>query len=523
MSTTINETYTQPWSVGLYALESSYVVKPEYYGGFGSNVGVKDDSQAYVIAFCTSHTNHRVQWRIRRRKSPAYAAIDPAYNGGDVWVGWDGTLSGGSESANEWGAWQGTTTETATTLVDTYIQSEAKAKRVSTTFPFTYDFTNYDLNEYQIRVQAFNVNTINGTHYVSEWAYATVQVGYCPQFELTVTRAADGTDLNIDSNWSRDDNLFRLVYPLVWTKWNDGTETLYPAMVDAISETIASDATLPLPFKYTSYASNEDEDDRALRFTEYGEGGGALFKSSDGFTGTVSTAQQTKNGHYYALVTDATPTGGITDPSSASIDANGTITVSDEGYDTMYATATWSDEDGNQYSQQIDMTKSGSTWTGYIDEPPFDVTYNVIVSATDNGAWNFWVYEMTVPSANKIMLDWGDSHFEMRYNTNRAMSVDLVNDTVSIAGKTLPVSMYSTSRTNPITVIGTLINPTEQPYIGDSWIRELEILNEPHDWILRTPGGMRRRVMVESYQPVWTGNTANTLMDVTITMQEVSE
>ena len=69
---------------------------------------------------------------------------------------------------------------------------------------------------------------------------------------------------------------------------------------------------------------------------------------------------------------------------------------------------------------------------------------------------------------------------------------------------------------------GTFVNPREDAYAGDSWVRELEILNEPHDWILRTPGGMRKRVMVESYQPVWETSTAATLMNVTINCQEVS-
>lgn len=192
------------------------------------------------------------------------------------------------------------------------------------------------------------------------------------------------------------------------------------------------------------------------------------------------------------------------------------------GYDSVRVRASYIDEEGNVYDELVPMTEDGDIWRGTIPTPPLDVPVTVTVVYTVGDDWDYTTQQITVPSDGRILLDWGNSHFALKYNVTRAYSNDLLGDTVSIAGKELPVSRYSTSRTVKMTVTGRIINPAKLPSVGDMWLGELNVLNEPHDWILRLPGGMRRRIAIETWVPQFDDTTCDTIADVTITANEVS-
>lgn len=500
MSYTVTDKYSAPQNVGFYLLGDG-----ELYTSTDGTANVDATAVSYYIGWQAANRTFQAQWRIKRRLSPAAAIVeDPT--GEDVWTGWDGTLGSGSRSSDEWGEWQGVdlTTETPSSTA-----AASNGYYLNSAFPFPYDFSDYDRNVYQARVRVLNATTKE----CSEWTYAELDVVYAPQATLSAERNLDGTvTVAIDTNWTRDDNLLHM--RRAGTIADNRANVIKPEL--SIIETVPHDTTVTIP---ASQAPDADYVWLLYLWMTTADGGGYSSGFAPGF------ADPDLRGWTRIPITSNPPSADVPEPTDVTICQDGSIEVEGGPYDDVYAHAEWTDEDGNAYSVTVPMSYDSAlgAWTGQLDDPPYDRDITVRVSATDSGEYGSWEYPLRVESQGYVSLDWGDSHFQVRYNANRAMTVQLVNEAVSVSGSALPVSVHSNQRTNPITIIGTFVNPDEDAEIGDAWMKELEILNEPHDWVLRTPNGMRRRVMVESYQPVWQPQTANTVMDVTINMQEVAD
>lgn len=501
MSYTETTKYTAPSDIGFYQL-----IGAELYSNNGGNANVTRDVTPYYIGWTSPNRTFQIQYRIRRRLTPARAIVqDPT--GEDVWTGWSGTIGGGSPVSDEWGAWQGVNLDTETASNTAAAQSGWYYYNSS--FPFPYDFSDYDRTTYQVRVRVLNASTKE----VSAWAYAELDVVYAPIAQLSAERNLDGTvTIAIDTNWLRDENLLHM--RRAGTIASGKATVVKPEL--SVIETVDHDCTVTIP---AAQAPDEDYVWLLYLWMTTADGGGY----SNGFAPDYT--DPTLRAWTRIPITENPQSQSVPDPDNVTILQDGTVEVEGGPYDTVYTSAEWTDEDGNAYSVVIPMTydEDLDMWTGQLENPPYDRDVTVRVSGVVSDEWKSWEYTLRVESLGYVSLDWGDSHFQIHYNTNRAMTVQLINDAVSVSGSALPVSVYSTSRTNPITIIGTFINPDENAEMGDAWMKELEILNEPHDWVLRAPNGMRRRVMVESYQPVWQPQTANTIMDVTINMQEVAD
>lgn len=275
---------------------------------------------------------------------------------------------------------------------------------------------------------------------------------------------------------------------------------------------------------------------KSVYFTSNGESFSEFIRPYVGTSNSNSVYYYSPSGYVYAYNERKQPpwvdqayrtvmfTGGADATDSELIDwlmANATLVQAD--YSRVIARCDYTDEEGNTYSETIELTEADDVWRGKIATPPLDVDVDVVVVCYVGDDWESFTTTAHVDSGGLVMFDWGDDHFAIRYNPDRQITIELSASAVNIAGQELPRSRHGIHRTSNMTMTGTLINPAEDAYNGDGWLAQLEILNKPHDWYFRTPNGLRRRVMVTDYTPAWATQSANRVMQVTINMQEVAD
>lgn len=509
-----NDSLIVPWGIGLYPIADATSNSRGVTARTAANPIGADGSTALTIGWHADggHTLFQVQWQWMRRLNPAQAlVIEPG--GSDLWYGWDGAdLSSGTQGTlGEYGAWQGNVlaSEVSTSSMPrtggaanperTYYlwnPTDSPAHVVQIAVP--YDVSTYDAARLHIRARTLTYPS-STTKVVSNWGEAEVFIGFVPSTTTTAERNEDGSvTLSVQTNLQRGGNLaqFTAFYGA------DGSK-----LVGGVSSEVGDDFTVTIPAELAP--------DDTLRF------GGSTITTSDG-VGSDPWAAELGGAVHELPITSVQPVTPIPEP-VVTVDSTGAVTVEDDGYDSVLVRCSYVDEDGNSYSEQVEMTLDDGVWTGHIPTPPLDVVVDVTTVCTVGDDWDSWTIPAKVDSGGLIMLDWGDSHFALKYNVMRAYSIDMQGDTVEIAGRDLPVSRHGLGHTSKMTVTGRIINPAKMPAIGDMWLAELRQLEEPHDWILRAPGGMRRRISIETYVPQFDDSTSETLADITITANEVSD
>lgn len=490
MAYTVYDSIEVPYDIGLYRYVSG---DSRLYGSPQTLVGVKSSMDALGIGWRAQQAVYQVQWCYMRRLVPSEAIlVDPS--GSDVWYGWNGDLTTGSRGNRDtWGDWQGvdlndevkspTTPAAYQGVPGTYAVDSSIGAYDPWQLPIDTSTAIYDLTKIQVRVRTFW--SWYTPKRVSNWAYKEITLAPIPTINaVTAVRNEDGTvTVTVDTDLTRGGNL------------------LTGKVVDTASAVGGADPSIT----FDRWDGGETVTVTNLKLT-----------TGDGISVNIGTQVIT--------VTDPEPATPIAAP-TVTVDAQGAVEVVEgEAYDSVRVRATYTDIEGHVYDEEVEMVYDGEgAWTGAIPTPPLDVPVDVLVSYVVGDEWNYTTTSVTVPSEGRIMLDWGDSHFALRYNVYRSYSNDLSSDVVSIAGKELPVSRHGSARTVKMTINGTVVNPAKLPAVGDMWLGELNVLNEPHDWILRLPGGMRRQIAIETWVPQFQDKTCDTIANVTITANEVQQ
>lgn len=515
MTTEINSSYTTPWNVDLFCLdEEPFGLK--YEGQL--RAAVMTGRTRWAIGFQTSHTNHRVQWRVKRRKSPAYAVADTDWNGQDIWVPWDGAFASGSESSNdEWGDWQGTTSETASSLVDVG-GYEGYWKRYSTTIAIPYDFTTYDAAIIEIRVQAFNPSS--SPHYVSEWAYAQVFVGYRPVVDLSAGQGADAVDVHVETNWTRNGN--RLEWKTFWGY--SGGYLAWLGYPNYSFQDLDADDDIEVDVRWMSTDSTGGDDPMHLisLCVDSSTESEICYYTSDGFRGTFASGGY--EGYLDVPVDGVDPSTSVPEPTDVTISADGTVTIEGSGWDAVYAVAIYADEYGEVHSQTLDLDESSGTWTAEIAYPPYDVEFTVRVACVTNSNLAWWEYTASCPSNGLVTFDWdGYEQVSFAYNAAPDEAIELMGESVSVLGKQLPTSIHGVGRTNSFSMAATVVNPDVIEDVKDNaWSMWRTLYADAgHDWIMRTPNGVRRQVRITGLSVSRETATADSLITISINCSEV--
>lgn len=449
------------------------IVWNEPWGTTTSHVSRGDVESTHKthIQFRSKYKTFQVQWRLRRRLTPASVEALPDTDtrknstGADVWEEWPDMWSGDDID-----------NEAAHLVADlTYSDGNVICKA---DFSTPYDHSDYDLWEVQIRVRAWDSYTLN----VSEWGYRTLRVAFLPTISTLSAApvAGGGATLTVDTDWQRSDLTARL--------------KLYSGQTVQV-EDVGPDFTLDIPAADVS-------------------DGKARIKSLA--IGTVDVARVTTIREREVTLSDE-PATTLPDPSITWDGMTATLTSTGDDYASVNAAAVWEDARGIPHSETIEASHNGTTWTLELDSPPYDIPITWRISVVgSNGTYKTVTETRTLESHGCYTWTYqGEVMLSLRLGVEAQHSVSPEGDSIKLAGAELPISRHGVGATRTIETKGYLLIRDNQDYLP-----ELEQLREPHDWVYRAPGGERCKVIVTSYQySRSTGRSGQ--LEVTIDMSEV--
>ena len=435
----LNTNYNVPFIKGLTTMAPS---SSQYLGSYGTAYYVRHgEVVSLYLAISSEYKTFQFQWRRRRRYKPSAVELASGDVGGDVWEDFPGTWTGDTGTSYSTPASYSTATDKAVSLA---------------TFTYDYDTIDFDEYEYEVRVRAYN--SPNGDY--SEWAELRLHVRYMPHISgLSYERGADGNAiLHTETTYERPEDIW-LVVPdgprftkrdFLMLNPNVSTiETRFP--VEATAES----------FDIYSIASATISD-------EYIGGRGYVIGPFE----APSTLPEPS--------ISQTVTNGV-----ALIEVEGNYTDVDVSvsYEDCYGVRT----EGSAQAELID-----GKWT--VSMPvPFDV--EVTIAATVRNAAGYAVFTKTFmePSDNWIVWTYMDEVVRYKASPEVSDSFTLSGGTAGISNLELPVSVYGINRTVEFSVSFESIDEA-----GDSGLSGIRSLLEPHDWVVRTPGGRMSRVRVDS-------------------------
>ena len=450
---------------------------------------------AYVWWRSPSHT-FQFQYRYRSRYIPSVAILtDPT--GADVWTAWS--------------AWGGVQSDGNGTPVDggvlntNYYEPQRLPydnNRIFTTpFTFTHDVSTYDMVEYELRVRVYNYPN----YHCSEWRTERTKIRFRPQATAAVA-APQGSreyELAIDVAWERP--LSEAIYQLL----GDKNSYAFPASSDG--DQSANVWAMPSSLSYTGYLALK-------KLALYGDGTCAVeFPAA---LGVLTNPER---------IPIAAHTPGVVPAYTATYDASDltglvlNVTTA-SAVDGVSMAVTWVDARGNEYIEQLeseDVNNNGKVWEATLINPPLDVELTWLYSITVSGDWKQDSEKLTVNSNGLCLLDGFGEHFQIKYNPEVAFDYDGENEAIAIAGKKLPVVRYGEHSKREVTLKGIVLNPDFDESYGDMWHSDLNNLDNPHQWLLRLPGGYRQNVTIESADLSGDVGSSGKWLEVSISMQEV--
>lgn len=430
---------------------------------------VYSGGSSYKISWKCRHYTYQLQYRVRRRLSPAFASSQGKPSDSEVW--------------EEWGSWQGH--DLSDVKSDTEKLSWGDLSVTAAAFHFPYDFTQYDKVEYQVRVRAFD----EATFQCSEWGYGDLSIVYEPIATVlsAIPQANGDVLLTVGSNWPRGGNRFSLTDlrrddPMA--KPVDGSvrlSNLKPTFTATVPASMIGDAK-------KAYATMR-------------------FYTSDGNLGNGFDEQEFTVGANTPPSSIAKPTVRIED-----VDTSTLLYVISEGgdYTSVFASAIYEDALGNKVVQALPTYSGGFVWGAYVDAAPYDVPVTYRVSYANADGWDTVDVVHTTPSNGRCT--WSDEE--------TAVSITL--DIEASSSYTSNVEIVETTRGTSVARLGNggsrSLSVSGKIIASETWKADLEKLRQPKKWHFRKPGGERYDVVIMS---VSEADVSGKYVEVSISMQEV--
>lgn len=460
--------------------------------GTGTTVSVKDnDTRSLYFAFDTGHTAYQLQYRTRRRWTPAEcdAAGEGSY---DVW--------------DDWSDWQGSDLTQDTAL---FRRADVSTEDYTVIVDISgYNFAGkfgkmVDGDKYQVDLRVRTFNTTRAWH--SKWANAILNVIFEPEPTLQVSVNANGTlACTFTDNWQRE-------------AWINDMRVL-----DYYSADYSSSVMSYIYGRY--WLDNKTDTFSTLRARD--------FKARVGRTYAVRYCYQTADGlnslQYREVKftrTGGTPSG-ITEPIvSVSTTSTNSIQVDITGsYNAIYGTVSFTTAQGVEVIDALDFGSSQSTTYLY---PPLGREMTFTVSGTKSGQYVTTTTTYTISAKDKAHNGaWWNYEGECvrAYLKESGDAVDddytLEADTIKTIGRQRPISRYGTGGTRSLKASCVFLRgelESQNPEYAESWA--LERLHAKHSWVFRTSTGRWHRVMVTSISI--TDNSSEQYISADVTMEEV--
>ena len=487
--TTLYTKYATPTSVGLVTTSGTKCTMAP-----SKSITVRyGDSLSLHPVWGSTYIGAQVQYRTRNRLAYSSGLSDDD-TGEEVWTAYTAWPSPGtSATSNSEVTWGKSKYRCATGI----------------TISASYSFSTYDCTEVQVRVRVYS------TQYdrASEWAYATIRIVYQPRLSSVTasTNAYGGVDFSFASNWTRPCEL-RLKGGL---DERDGKQvTTWQNTVYAPS---GGTGTVPLndlvAGRSTIKGSIWVSDARIV--TPDGAG-----LSGDGGCGSIAYSA----GGYKITPSAHTDPSDVPNPSMSVTSSSGdkAVVAITCNCPTIVARGSWTDSDGNVFDDFLTVGGSAPNWTATLPAPPFgpEVT---ITAACCNASMQYKIATATFTLASDVHchLDGDGDSITLTYEGEFSQDSQLSGESIATAGRKLPVSRYGINVSRSIRVKGTIMFPSVFGS-GDLELADLNVLDNPHDWVYRNPKGIRKHVRVTSWSVSQDTSQLGRLAVVTIDMEEVS-
>ena len=490
--TTVDTKYAQPSAVMLGRYEGSTIVSraESFTVRYGETLSLRP-------VFCSSYATFQVQYRVSNRKNYASGLLDDP-TGGEVWTDFP-----------SWSDPSGATTTVAATVGGTAIRY-ASGLAIS----YSYDISSYDMHEVEIRARVFN----SSADTCSEWAYGTVSICYCPNMtSYTATTEADGSVLfTFETNMPHRRARVNIVGGIdedsgeKVVMWNQGVYANEGDVLRFPPELLVRRKAAIAGSVWTESAYMTSADGATLVVEKGADNGCGLLR---------------KNG-YEGFVIEP---GAHTDPSDVPdpVIATGSATYEAVVVNitcqcaSVVARAEYTDADGNAFSDLMEIGGSAPNWTATLPYPPYGVTITVKAACCNaTGGYKLASATVQVVAAPHLSLDGEGDHVELVYEGEFRQSTRLDGESIATAGRKLPVSRHGVNVSRSFTARGTIAFPHVFSF-GDMELAALNCLDNPHDWLYRTPAGYRKRVRVTGWGVDQSTEQLGRLADVSIDMEEV--
>ena len=493
--TTIYDKYATPSVIRLTTVSSGKIT-----GGM-SNVTVVHYGESLTLnpVWSSTYVGAQVQYRTRQRKAYSSGLSDDP-SGAEVWTEYADWASPG-------------TTATSNSEVTWYDATAKKTLKfrcaTGISISASYSFSTYDCTEVQVRVRVYS------TQYdrASEWAYQTLRIVYQPRLSSVSasTNAYGGVDFSFTTNWARPCEL-RLKGGL-----DERSGSIVSTWQNAVVVASGTTGTVPLEdlvagrntIKGSIWVSDArivTPDYAGLR----GDGGcSSIAYSAGGFKITPSAHTNPSD----------VPNPSISVTSSSGEKAVVAITCN---CPKVVARGSWTDSDGNVFDDFLTVGGSAPNWTATLPAPPFG-TEVTISAACCNSSMQYKLATATFTLASDVHchLDGEGDSITLTYEGEFSQDSQLSGESIATAGRKLPVSRYGINVSRSIRVKGTIMFPSVFGS-GDLELADLNVLDNPHDWVYRNPRGIRKHVRVTSWSVSQDTSQLGRLAVVTIDMEEVA-
>ena len=490
--TTLYTGYAQPSAVMLGRLENGApVTRAE---SFTVRYG---ETLTLCPVWCSSYTGAQAQYRVRNRKNYASGLLDDD-TGAEVWTDFP-----------DWTEPSGATPNAGATIGGAAVRYAS-----GLSFSYSYDISSYDMREVEVRVRVYSSQYDRA----SEWAYGTVSICYCPNMtSYTATTGADGSVyFSFETNMPHRRARVNIVggidedsgeKTVMWSQGvyaNEGDVLRFPPEL-LVRRKAAIAGSVWTESAYMTSA------DGATLVVERGADNGCGLLRKNGYEGFVIEP------------------GAHSDPPDV---PNPSISTGSATYEavvvniscacaSVVARAEYTDSDGNAFNDYMEIGGSSPNWTATLPYPAYGTAITVKAACCNaTGGYKLATVTVTVEGAPHLSLDGDGDHVELVYEGEFKQQTSLAGESVATAGRKLPVSRHGVNVGRSLTAKGTIAFPSVFAF-GDMELSALNVLDNPHDWLYRTPAGYRKRVRVTGWNVDQSTDQLGRLAEVSIDMEEV--